>query len=147
MNTEKLLNIKVKDVMKKGIITVLENDTIDIVDDIMNTSNIHHIPVVNENNELKGILSKIDIEILKDWGTKKNLRTSQIYNAQVLSSQTAKDIMTKQVAYLEPNDTIEQCLSLLKGNKFHCVPILENQELIGMLTTYDLLNIAYYPNK
>jgi len=143
MDTIELLNLKVKDIMTTNVISVQENDTMQMVCDIIKTSNIHHIPVVDDDNKLKGIISKEDVALLQDWATNLDLRSSKRYNAQVLSSQTAGERMTKQVAKVSPDDTLEICADIFKENLFHCLPVLDDGELVGLITTYDLIRVAY----
>lgn len=143
MDTIELLNLKVKDVMTTNVISVQENDTMQMVCDILNTSKIHHIPVTDEENIFKGIISKLDVVLLQDWATNLNLKSSKHLNDQVLGSQTAGERMTKQVAKVSPDDTIETCADIFKENLFHCLPVLEDKELVGLITTFDLLRIAY----
>ena len=143
MTTMELLNIKVKDIMTTDIISVQENDTMQTVCDIINASNIHHVPVVDDDNNLKGMISKLDVVLLQDWATNLNLRSAIRYNEQVLASQTAGDRMTTQLAKVEPDETLENCAAIFKENLFHCLPVLVEGKLVGLVTTYDLLKVAY----
>jgi len=143
MDTLELLNIKVKDVMTTNMISVQENDTMQTVSDIINISNIHHIPVTDDENMFKGIISKIDVALLQDWGTSLNLRSAKKSNEQVLGSQTAGDRMTTQVAKVSPDDSLEMCADIFKENLFRCLPVLVEDELVGLITTFDLLKVAY----
>ena len=52
---------KVEDLMSKDIITVNENDTFDYVANVMINKSINRVPVVDENNFLKGIICRYDI--------------------------------------------------------------------------------------
>ena len=52
---------KVEDLMSKDIITVNENDTFDYVANVMINKSINRVPVVHENNFLKGIICRYDI--------------------------------------------------------------------------------------
>ena len=52
---------KVEDLMSKDIITVNENDTFDYVANVMINKSINRVPVVDENNFLKGIIRRYDI--------------------------------------------------------------------------------------
>lgn len=143
MDTLELLNIKVKDIMTTNVISVQENDSMQTVSDIINTYNIHHVPVTDDENVLKGIISKLDVVLLQDWATNLNLRSAKRYNEQVLGSQTAGDRMATQLAKISPDDTLETCADIFKENLFHCLPVLQDGKLVGIVTTFDLLRIAY----
>ena len=52
---------KVENLITKNIITVNENDTFDYVANVMINKSINRVPVVDENNFLKGIICRYDI--------------------------------------------------------------------------------------
>ena len=52
---------KDEDLMTKDIITETENDTLDYVANVMINKSINRVPVVDENNFLKGIICRYDI--------------------------------------------------------------------------------------
>jgi acetoin utilization protein AcuB len=47
--------------------------------------------------------------------------------------------MTKGLAKLNPNDRINIALEIFMVNRFHAVPVVENDELVGIVTTYDII--------
>ena len=143
MDTLELLNIKVKDIMTTDVISVLESDSMKTVSDIIKTSKIHHVPVTDDDNNLLGIISKLDVVLLQDWGTNLNLRSAIKTNEQVFRSQTAGKRMTTQMAKISPDDTFETCADIFKENLFHCLPVLDEGNLVGIVTTYDLIKVAY----
>ena len=143
MDTLELLNIKVKDIMTTDVISVLESDSMKTVSDIIKTSKIHHVPVTDDDNNLLGIISKLDVVLLQDWGTNLNLRSAIKTNEQVFRSQTAGKRMTTQMAKISPDDTLETCADIFKENLFHCLPVLDEGNLVGIVTTYDLIKVAY----
>lgn len=52
---------KVEDLMSKNIVKVYEDDAFDIVANIMISKSINRVPVVDEDNKLKGIICRYDI--------------------------------------------------------------------------------------
>jgi acetoin utilization protein AcuB len=52
--------------------------------------------------------------------------------------------MTKQVAKLKTEDSLEMAVGFFRENLFHALPVVNDEgELVGIVTTYDLLNYAY----
>lgn len=49
-----------------------------------------------------------------------------------------KDIMTKDVASLNPNDTVEQAAKLMKQHDVGSIPVCDNQAVIGIVTDRDI---------
>ena len=143
MTTIELMQLKVKDVMTTDLITVNKNDVMSTVEKLLIQHNFNHIPIVDDQNNLLGILTKNDVQLLKDWGTNLNLKTSIKANEQILNSHTASDRMNRILVKVSPDDTLETCADIFKENLFHALPVTENKKLVGIITTYDLLNVAY----
>ena len=47
--------------------------------------------------------------------------------------------MTQGIATLEPNDRINVALQIFMENLFHAIPVVEDDEVVGILTTYDII--------
>ncbi|MBK8081353.1 MAG: CBS domain-containing protein [Saprospiraceae bacterium] len=90
------------------------------------------------------MISKSDILLLMDWGTKKNLPGSERKNVFMLTSNLAVDLMETSVVQVSPEDTVEKCVQIFKENYFHALPVVnESGVLVGLVTTFDLLMLAY----
>lgn len=143
MNREELLQTRVGEVMVKDVITVRENDVMSKVEELMINNRINHVPIVGEQYDLKGILTKNDVQLLKDWGTNLNLRTSIKANEQILNSNTADERMNAEVITVSEDDTLEKCAEIFRNNVFHAIPVVSGSKLVGIITTYDMLDVAY----
>ena len=130
-------------IMTTKVICVRPDDTMDKVQDIFRKNNIHHIPVVDEG-KVKGIISKGDYLKLLHGFTLFKTQKSEEYNNAILRSLLAREVMTRQVAVLNSDDTLELAAGYFRENLFHALPIVdEDGSLIGIVTTYDLLNFAF----
>ena len=137
-------NIALSEIMVTDLITVNPLETMDKVEDIFEQNNIHHLPVVNDNKELIGIISKSDYYLLLDRFTFLRKEMEEKKNDRFLSTLTARDVMTKQLAKLKPDDTILLALGFFRENRFHAIPIVdETNKLLGIVSTLDLINHAY----
>jgi CBS domain-containing protein len=58
---------------------------------------------------------------------------------------TLEQVMSKQVSYVNASDSIEVAAELFIKENFHALPVLENDKLVGILTTTDM--IRYYNSK
>ncbi|NNF32725.1 MAG: CBS domain-containing protein [Saprospiraceae bacterium] len=144
MNTLEILKRPVKEYMTTDVITVLTNSQLEEAKTIFDTNSIHHLPVVDDENRLEGIISKTDLLLLMDWGTKYDLTSSKRKNAFLLKSNLAIDLMEENVVTVGADDTVEKCYDIFKENYFHAIPVVdEDHKLIGLITTYDLLIAAY----
>jgi acetoin utilization protein AcuB len=144
MSAKELLHVSVKDVMTTDLVSVKQDTILKEVKILFDNHNIHHIPVINDQNKFVGIISKTDLILLMDWGTKMNLPSSMRRNTFLLTSNLAKDIMETNVMKLKANDTIQRCVQIFRENYFRALPVVNEQdELIGIITTYDLMILAY----
>ena len=94
---------------------VKENDLVELVTKIMEWRNIHHIPVVDDNNKLTGLI------------TKKNILAIEGQDTNVI---VAKDIMVKEVITVDSETSIEQANKIMIENGIGCLPIIEMNQLI-----------------
>jgi acetoin utilization protein AcuB len=126
----------VKSIMSTHLITVAPSDKLSMVKELFEDHNIHHIPVVRYK-ELLGIISKTDfLHFLQGFSPNDQDR---FVNYARLRSYAAEEIMTKGLAKLSPDDRINVALEIFLVNRFHAIPVVENDELVGMLTTYDII--------
>lgn len=143
MDTQDLLNQKVRDYMSYDLITLKDNNTANDAKEILDVHNIHHIPIVNGMGNLIGIISKAEVDLVLDWGTRFGLSKSAKKNQRLLPSLLAKDIMQIRLVTITADSTLEACALIFRDNKFHSLPVVENGKLVGIITTYDLLQAAY----
>src|SRR5690242_11231265 len=124
--------------MTKNVITVSPKDRITAVKEIFDNKRIHHIPVVKDTT-LVGMISKTDyLQFLRG----KNLNAcDQLVETSRLHSYTAEDLMTKGIATLESTDRINVAIEVFSENLFHAIPIVDDNELVGILTTLDIIRV------
>jgi acetoin utilization protein AcuB len=130
----------VQTIMSKDLITIHVDDTLKTVEDLFLKHKIHHLPVV-EANHLIGIVSKSDYLFFKrGFNDRKEDNRVDLLR---LKTHKVSEIMTRGVATLEPDQKINVALEIFKENIFHAIPIIEDDRLVGMLTTYDIIkNLA-----
>ncbi len=127
----------VSKLMSSNLITVTPNDPLSVVKEKFDSHQIHHLPVV-EFKKMVGLISKTDLlYFLK--GVRVHDDTEQFFNNSRLSHYAAKDIMTSKLATLSSNDPIRTALDVFKENLFHALPIVDNGEIVGIITTYDII--------
>lgn len=127
----------VRSIMTTNVITVDPSEPLFKVKEIFESNNIHHVPVVR-SNKIVGLISKTDfLHFIR--GIHHSTYDKFIEKSR-LRSYKAEDIMTKGLAKMDPNDRINVALEVFKENLFHAIPICEDDELIGIVTTYDIIN-------
>ena len=135
--------MQVGQIMTTEVIFLSPDDTMDKVQQIFNTHNIHHIPIIDED-KVVGIVSQSDYLKLLHGFTLFKTHKSEEYNYAIMRSLLIKEVMTKQVATINPEDTIEFAAGFFRENLFHALPVVDkNGGLVGIITTFDLLNYAF----
>ena len=72
----------------------------------------------------------------------------QFVDSARLRTFKAEDIMTRGLAKLDKREPIRTVIDIFKINRFHAIPIVDGEELIGIVTTYDIIKrIAEEPVK
>ena len=137
-------NIKIGSLMTTNIITVKPNDNLLKVEEIFTTNTFHHIPVVDEENIIQGIISRVEFYKLQHALTIFNTKGARKHNDSIFNATLVEEIMTKKIAKLSSEDSVLVAVGFFRENLFHALPIVdEHNRLIGILTTYDLLTYAY----
>ena len=112
-------------IMTKEVFVVNENDLVELIEKIMLWKNIHHLPIVNNSNTIVGVISSRNIS---EIGTSK-------------TDLVASDIMKKQIKTGHPEMPLDDAITLMNKEKIGCLPIVNNDMLVGILTREDLKNI------
>jgi CBS domain-containing protein/gamma-glutamyl:cysteine ligase YbdK (ATP-grasp superfamily) len=112
----------VKHNMNTKMILVDQNDSLELVSNIMKWKNIHHLPVINKKKELTGLLTWTDL--IKLGNKDLQLRI--------------KDIMTKNLVTISQESPLEEAKQLMKTHGINCLPVVRDKELLGIITTSDL---------
>jgi acetoin utilization protein AcuB len=126
----------VSSIMTSHLIAVNPDDDLSMVKDIFSKHHIHHIPVVRHKTIL-GIISHHDFENFMK-GLSANYE-DRFVNETLMKTHKAKDIMTQKMAKLESTDRINVALEVFKVNRFHALPVVDDGELVGIVTTHDII--------
>ena len=126
-----MMNEPLSSIMTRDVITAQQNDSLAVARNIFLRNKVHHLPIVN-GSRLVGILTTYDL--FKINGAQKGRDFEDI---------TINEVMTKHVATLEPSDKIGSAAELFLENLFHAVPIVEEGELKGIVTSFDVLKYEF----
>ena len=134
-------DLPIKDIMTKEVVSVFPDDSFEKIRNLFNTHSFHHLPVITKNGTVIGIISKDNwLVSLKKVSVESSGKT---WNHKYLDSLTAEEVMTRDPMVLDPDDTIGLAADIFLANKFHALPIVEDNQLLGLLTSHDLLKFAY----
>jgi len=134
----------VSSIMTPRVYTLTKESKLQAAKDLFDTYPIHHIPVL-ERKELVGIVSKADYLYFIQHIDKESFE--KYLNEVRLKNYTIGEVMSNNVVTIAPNDTIQEALEILSNNLFHALPVVENGDLVGILTTHDVIFRLLHPNK
>lgn len=103
-------------------------------------NSFHHLPVV-EDNRLIGMISKQDF--LRIQHTLSYGWQDRVARGDDFEDFVAGDIMTEFPMHLAPDDSIGLAADIFLANKFHALPILEDEVLVGIVTSHDIIAYAF----
>ncbi|HLC73917.1 MAG TPA: CBS domain-containing protein [Candidatus Nanoarchaeia archaeon] len=120
--------ISVRDAMTMKPITARLDTNIQECARMMKKAKVGSIIVIDKNN-LVGIISEKDIveRVIAKGIDFKNLK--------------AKDVMTKELVTIDPKEDIYDALILMGNEEIRKLPVIENEKLVGLLTSNDILKI------
>ncbi len=132
-----MMNETVATIMVRDVITVSPSDSLQKVKELLINNRIHHVPVVEEDNKLVGIITTYDL-------FKLNVNHSDYPNTKVAN------VMTKVLATLETFDKVGTAAEVFMEHLFHALPVVEDGKLKGIVTSFDILRYEYnkeYPKR
>jgi CBS domain-containing protein len=128
------VQILVSDYMTSNLITFKSDDSLDHVIEQLIAYNISGGPVVNDKNELIGIISETDCI--------KHISESKYYNMPSDTNNTVGKYMVKDVDTIDKNMNIFDAAFKFISSRRRRFPVTENGKLIGQLSQKDVLKAA-----
>ncbi len=128
--------LKVSSFMTSKVITARPEDGIRQTFFRMRENEVRHMPVVDNERQLIGIISDRDLR-RPEW-VDEAPDLSHIYNLD--DNLSVQDLMTRNVMVAHTYDTIAKATKVLIEHRFGAMPVLnKEQELVGMLSSLDML--------
>lgn len=138
-----LLN-PVSEIMTSDLITLDPSATIADVASVFKQHKIHHIPIVL-GDKLVGIVSKSDYLSFKR-GFLEDRDDEKVEEIRQQNYEVST-IMTTGIATMDQDERINVALEIFKENLFHAIPIVNDDKLVGVLTTHDIIKTLAYDNE
>ena len=123
----------IEDIMIKDVITLTQDSTIEQAIETVKEKKIRHIPIVDDNQNLVGLLCDVDIRS----ATPSIFRIDE-YKDDLL--RPVSEIMVKEVLTAHPLDFVEEIAYTFYDQRISCMPVVSNHRLVGIVTETDLLH-------
>jgi CBS domain-containing membrane protein len=128
--------ILVTEIMTTNVITLTLDETLSGARSKFENLHLRHFPVV-DGNRLLGILSLTDILRLS-FG--KNFGSSQLEADEAVFEMLSIDqVMKHNPITVNSKNSIEEVAEILANEEFHALPVVDDGELIGIVTTTDVI--------
>jgi acetoin utilization protein AcuB len=124
-------------IMTARVVTVEMDDRLEIVKEIFDTMNFHHLLVVDEHKRLSGVVS--DRDLLRAISPYVGSAAETTRDLATLNKR-AHQIMTRRPVTLRAQATVAEAVSLLLAHRISCIPIVdEESKPVGIVSWRDLL--------
>ncbi len=138
--------MRVEEIMTKEVFKISDDMTLKQASHLMNKYKVRHLPVVKDN-KLIGMISKSDLVRLcfaEHLGEEEN-----DLDEVLLGDFTLEHMMVRNLTVIPPKATVAEAADVIMSKEFHALPVVENDELVGIITTTDiircLLSLAQTP--
>jgi len=125
----------VRDFMTLEVTTLQETDNLIDAAMVFVRSSFRHLPVLRDKR-LVGIVTERDV---KKFAPSLLSGTSPEEYNQVMETTPISRVMTRDPITLKPDQPMFEAVNLLHSKRIGCLPVVENGELVGIITTTDML--------
>ena len=128
--------MRVKDLMSTDVFVLDIDDSLLLAEEMMEWKRIRHIPVVNRDFKLEGLITHRDI-LRASISTIAELTNGERRAAQ--GKILLQDIMQTSVLTIAPEANIQEAARVMLSEKIGCLLVVQNAQLVGILTEADFL--------
>ena len=121
--------------MSKEVHSVQYNDHLRVVVDLIRSKKIRHVPVMHDG-KIAGIISSTDINRLT-FGTLFDNQDSA--DEAILEMLHIEQVMTSHPIDVTEDTPIKDVAEIFAKAKFHALPVVKNDALVGIVTTTDVI--------
>ena len=118
----------VNDIMKTNVISIESTKTVKDAAEMMDDANVGCVIVTKENTPV-GILTERDF-------------VKRIAAKNKPTSTLLSEVMSSPLTVIDPEETVWEAAETMKSKKIHKVPVQEDNKVVGIVTTSDLVKIC-----
>jgi CBS domain-containing protein len=128
---------RVKDVMTSEVKALRRDEQLTLADDLMKLGRIRHLPVLDEDGKrVVGVVTQRDLlhgALAQAIGYGERARRKLLENLLIMEVMTTHPITTT------PDTPLAEAARVLMERKIGCLPVIENDRLVGILTEGDFV--------
>jgi len=119
--------------MSTDLFTVKPDDLIDLAASVMDWRHIRHVPVEDEEGRLIGLVTHRGLLRILNMGDRVNRDGSPT---------TVSEVMIENPVTVSPSTSSLEAINIMRSNRVGCLPVVENNQLVGIVTSYDFLEAS-----
>jgi CBS-domain-containing membrane protein len=132
-------------IMHREVVTLTAGERLDLTQDIMSLGRVRHLPVLDEDKRVIGIVS--DRDLLAAAMTEV-LDFDAVSRRTFLRSIEVAEVMAKDVVTVTPDTELGEVARILVERKIGCVPVVGARgDLLGLVTETDLIAAAFLESR
>ena len=123
-------------IMSTDLITISPHENLATAREIMHDKRIHHLPVVDAEEKLVGLVTLSNVLAATD----SFLRDAD--NRMHASEIAVEDVMVRDLATVDQHASLRQAALFLEKHRIGCLPVVTDGELRGIITDTDFVGVA-----
>lgn len=129
--------MNVKDLMRTNVVSLHVGDTLGVAEDIMSMGRIRHLPVLDEQKHVVGLVSQRD---LFRASVSSVLQFDRDKEHEWMGNIRVQDVMAKEVVTVDAEAGIVEVVDKFVADQIGCLPVTDQEgKLCGLLTETDCL--------
>jgi len=126
----------VRDLMTDRVYTLGPQDDLEELLELMDDHRIRHVPVVDRDGDLVGLVSQRDLA-RGALGPQDALPLS--VQQELLRRRKVREIMSTEIETVDPDVALDAAAQMMLESKIGCLPVVEGEHLVGILTEADFV--------
>ena len=131
-------SIQVADWMSDGVLAVETFDSIAIARQLMAKHRVNQLPVLDDDR-LVGIVT--DRDIRDAYPTSMMINQTKAID-EFAEKITVEEVMSRDIFVVRPETPLVQAVNLLRKHRIGSLPVVKDQQLVGIITRSDILNFV-----
>jgi len=125
--------------MTSKVFTIRIDRKLRAVQEIMDWAHVRHVPVVEADGRLAGVISHRDL--LAAAVSTLQVKIAAAERAQHLAAGDVRQLMHHPAATIAPDERVQRAAHLMRSLRIGCLPVIDEGRLVGIVTEADLLHI------
>ena len=131
-----VIDIPLSELMTHQVVSINIDESLEIADQLMRKNHIRHLPITKED-KLIGMLSLTDLQRISFANSFTDVNPN--IDSEIYNMFTIDQLMTHHPTSVDLKDGMVKALHVLSEEEFHALPIVDDERLVGIITTTDVI--------